>query len=467
MQQPPQTQPSTSSIARSCANNILGIFRFPFIVISKITQKLLSPVKRNQRRNHNRSPAFAFKIIWTIALLIGEVFIFSYSMRKCSWPEHENWNTAASEPVHVAIIADPQIIDDYSYGRTGILQKISEIYPDMYMRKNWINLQNIFDPDAIIFLGDLMDGGRELDDNKWDEELHRFRHLFLPEKPIKTPTFYLAGNHDIGFGNHIVPEAFYRFRKLFGVFSYMTNLGNHSIIALDTITLSGSNNTLKKDARKLMQRLEKDTTNSLPRILLTHVPLYRPPNTDCGPLRQKGQSIKQGAGYQYQNLIVESLTNNILENIKPILIFSGDDHDYCEIRHEEANGIPEISVNSFSFAMGVSRPGFLLLSLYNPLNLTETNFTTFAYSQCLLPNQIRIYIWYIILFIATISCIFSHAFFKLKRNAEILPIWHRYHQKRKWIVFNSQYWKIIGKEIGDIALIAFIIYLICWIWFLV
>ncbi|CAB4382347.1 unnamed protein product [Rhizophagus irregularis] len=466
MQQSSQTQPSTSSIARSCANNILAIFLFPFHVISKITQKLLNPAKRNQRRIHSRSPAFTFKIIWTFALLIGEVFIFSYSMQKCSWPEHESWNTTATEPVHVAIIADPQIIDDYSYGRTGILQKISEIYPDMYMRKNWINLQHIFDPDAIIFLGDLMDGGRELDDNKWDEELHRFRHLFIPEKPIKTPTFYLAGNHDIGFGEHIIPEAFYRFRKVFGAFSYMTKLGNHSIIALDTIALSGSNNNLKKDAKKLMQRLNNDTTNSFPRILLTHVPLYRPPNTDCGPLRQKGHSINQGAGHQYQNLIVESLSNDIMDNIKPLLILSGDDHDYCEILHGE---IPEITVNTFSFAMGVNRPGFLLLSLYNPSNdnSTETNFTTFAYSQCLLPNQIRIYIWYIILFIATIFCIFSQAFLKLRRNSEMLPIWHRYHQKRKWTIFTSQYWKMIAKEVGDIALIAFIIYLGCWIWFLI
>ena len=64
------------------------------------------------------------------------------------------------------MIANPQIIDDYSYGRTGILQKITEVYTDMYMRKNWINLQHIFDPDAVIFLGDLMDGGREWDDNK-------------------------------------------------------------------------------------------------------------------------------------------------------------------------------------------------------------------------------------------------------------------------------------------------------------
>ena len=85
--------------------------------------------------------------------------------------------------------------------------------------------------------------------------------------------------------------------------------------------------------------------------MLTHVPLYRPPNTDCGPFRQQSRSINQGAGYQYQNLIFESLTNYILDSIKPVLIFSGDDHDYCEIQHGKVDPTPEVTVNSFSFAM--------------------------------------------------------------------------------------------------------------------
>ncbi|CAG8483522.1 6373_t:CDS:2 [Diversispora eburnea] len=198
-----------------------------------------------------------------------------------------------AKPYRIAVIADPQIIDDYSYGRTGIFQKISEIYPDIYMKKNWKNMQNIFNPDAIIFLGDLMD----------------------------------AGNHDIGFGDEIISEANKRFQKVFGKTSYNVTLGNHSIIVLDTLKLNSSN---------------------FPRILLSHVPLYRPPNTDCGPLRQNNRYINQGHGYQYQNLIEESLTNFILDNIKPQLILSGDDHDYCEIKHDD---IIEISVNSFSFAM--------------------------------------------------------------------------------------------------------------------
>ncbi|CAG8748215.1 6863_t:CDS:2 [Gigaspora rosea] len=206
---------------------------------------------------------------------------------------------------------------------------------------------------------------------------------------------------------------------------------------------------------------------------MTHVPLYRPPNTDCGPLRQNGHYINQGAGYQYQNLVTESLSNFILNSINPILVFSGDDHDYCEIRHERESEVIEVSVNSFSFAMGVKRPGFLLLSLYNPMNSStsldgiKNNQSTFAYTQCLLPNQIRIYLWYGVLVITTLSCIFSHTFVKIRRSTEMLPVWLRYQQKRRWILFNLQFWKTAGKDVISIAFVALVTYLICWIWFLV
>nr|CAG8469908.1 10128_t:CDS:2 [Entrophospora candida] len=477
---------TNSSLIDIGVNIFLGICRFPFLIISKIFQKLLSPVKRTtQRRTQNHSPTLAFRIIWMIALLLGEILIFSFSMKKCSWPEATEWDTSIATPFHVALIADPQIIDDYSYGRTGILQKISEIYPDMYMRKNWINLQTIFDPDAIIFMGDLMDGGRELDDNKWESELHRFQHLFFPRKPTKTPIYYMAGNHDIGFGDKIVDEAYNRFRKFFGRVNYMVNLGNHLIAVIDTIALSGSNEASKQEAMSLIETIAEGNSSNLnlPKILLTHVPLYRPRDTDCGPLRQKNNYINQGRGYQYQNLVRKNITDLLLDKIKPSVVFSGDDHDYCEIKHEEAGEITEVSINSFRF---------LLLSLYNPpkadntsssspiidnstVNITYNNSyinnnttPTFLYSQCLLPNQLRIYYWYLVLLIVTILCIFSHTFVKIRRNNEILPVWQRYQQpKGKWIMFSSQYWKLASKELGNIALFALSTYLICWIWFLI
>src|SRR4051794_31346610 len=77
-------------------------------------------------------------------------------------------DTTLATPYRIILIGDPQIIDEYSYGRRGILQKISEIFPDMYMHKNWENIGITFSPDAIIFMGDLLDGGREWNDEKYE-----------------------------------------------------------------------------------------------------------------------------------------------------------------------------------------------------------------------------------------------------------------------------------------------------------
>jgi hypothetical protein len=64
------------------------------------------------------------------------------------------------------IIGDPQLTDKFSYGRKGIIQWLTEFYSDLYMRRNWKKLNRIAKPDAVVFLGDLMDGGREWTDDQ-------------------------------------------------------------------------------------------------------------------------------------------------------------------------------------------------------------------------------------------------------------------------------------------------------------
>lgn len=78
---------------------------------------------------------------------------------------------------------------------------------------------------------------------------------------------------------------------------------------------------------------------------------------------------------------------------------SADDHDYCEYTHniplvEEGpeariHSVREVTVKSFSMAMGITRPGFQLLSL-SPGGTTRP--PAVADSPCLLPNQLAIYL---------------------------------------------------------------------------
>ncbi|APA09358.1 hypothetical protein sscle_05g041280 [Sclerotinia sclerotiorum 1980 UF-70] len=169
-----------------------------------------------------------------------------------------------------------------------------------------------------------------------------------------------------------------------------------------------------------------------PTILLTHVPLYRNPGTPCGPLREhwpptpppKGQTtpvipdhrnaISVSRGYQYQNVLSDDDSRKLISKIGNVVsVFSGDDHDYCELVHpEDKNHAREITVKSMNWAMGIRKPGFLMLSMWNlvgadgkPLHSIPTGHgaenthtsNTMESHLCLLPDQIGILINYGIL----------------------------------------------------------------------
>ena len=184
---------------------------------------------------------------------------------------------------------------------------------------------------------------------------------------------------------------------------------------------------------------EPDTKGlaQLPTILLTHVPLFRDKGTPCGPFREhwpptlddngdpltvdERNAIQIVAGYQYQNVLKRELSKEITEKIGNVhYAFSGDDHDYCEVVHRgypsAGAGIREITVKSISWAMGVRKPGFVLLSLWNPIddkgNSIDTgpvHVDTIQTHLCLLPDQLGIFMRYGFVLMLTLSLLLLRA----------------------------------------------------------
>lgn len=94
-----------------------------------------------------------------------------------------------------------------------------------------------------------------------------------------------------------------------------------------------------------------------------------------------------------------------MESIRPVIMFAGDDHDFCLVEHEYKNSltnsivkVPDVTVKSFSMAMGIEKPGFQLLSLLNDGNQQQT----YATQMCELNNRSANALCYSILFVATI-----------------------------------------------------------------
>lgn len=204
----------------------------------------------------------------------------------------------------------------------------------------------------------------------------------------------------------------------------------------------------KVDFKKIPSLDPGPESPDFPTILLTHVPLYRSPGTPCGPKREhwppatppKGQTapvnpdernaISVSGGYQYQNVLNEDDSVMIVSSIGNVVsVFSGDDHDYCEIVHPaNKNHAREITVKSMSWAMGVSKPGFLMLSMWNPVgpngqplrsmknphgDATQQAMTMESH-LCLLPDQISILIRY--------GCLLAFTFLILIIRAALTPI---------------------------------------------
>jgi hypothetical protein len=403
---------------------------------------------------------------------------------------------------------------------------------DNYLRRGYTSLQRQLHPDSVFFLGDLFDGGREwktrhgakfvdpkwgggrsktekkwvktwhrkYGEDYWVREYQRFSDIFFapfnqagsvpgPYQRGRKLVASLPGNHDLGFGAQIQVPVRDRFSAYFGEPNRVDVVGNHTIVSVDTVSLSADTSSFKNEhdlkpiygpvhefldevqatKRKAAQQElavwhgvdrglklrhkvedidEADRTRSpmdpgegapdFPTILLTHVPLYRQRGTPCGPKREHWppskstlkkdgtidpaarddrNAISVSAGYQYQNVLSEEDSVKLIKKIGNVVhAFSGDDHDYCEVVHSDAKeNVREITVKSFSMAMGVPTPGFLMVSLYNPIDakgkpIPGSPKQTIQTHLCLLPNQLHTYMKYVTFIVVSLVLLSIRAF---------------------------------------------------------
>ena len=230
----------------------------------------------------------------------------------------------------------------------------------------------------------------------------------------------------------------------------------------DTDEIESADFQDKSDIPKV--RTPNDEVLDFPTVLLTHVPLYRSDGEPCGPLRERhpptppptGQAdpvdpdlpnaIPISQGYQYQNVLSLDLSKRIIDSLGASVsnVFSGDDHDYCEVVHRAysspGGGVREITAKSISWAMGVRKPGFVMASLWNEVDEDGKNVrrdsngnvlrssaddegkhaseATIQTHLCLLPDQLSILFRYLLVFLFSAILTLGRALFVIFiRNA--------------------------------------------------
>ena len=126
-------------------------------------------------------------------------------------------------------------------------------------------------------------------------------------------------------------EADTRYISHFGPRNYRRTIGNHTLLFIDAPAL------VEEDLLRTDRGHTYDSWPAIPRgpvefvkqtasvdslgpvILFSHIPLFRPLDASCGPLREKG-TIRQGFGFGYQNMVFDGATEFLLQSLKPSLI---------------------------------------------------------------------------------------------------------------------------------------------------
>lgn len=348
-------------------------------------------------------------VSWVVIVHFVERSLVRSAMKKCKW---QSWESASGNVANrMVIIADPQLVDDHSYpNRPAIINYFVKKISDNYMYRNNKFVQHFLDPDTTIFLGDLFDGGRDWGNDAWFKEYKRFVSIF-PKKVNRRTIQSLPGNHDIGFED-IDFEKVKRFALFFGLPNSYHEFGGHYVIFLDTISLSYKDPLVQKQAREFLDTINDVLDNEKPRILFTHVPLYKLNDQRlCGPLRESTKPFPIQKGEQYQTVIDYDLTNEILHKINPVLIYSGDDHDYCDMIHnyDQLKSAREITVKTVSMTGGIKYPAIQLLSLYDPNTIGSTD--SYSTQMCYMPSPYFALNVYVLGLILTI--IFNGLYFLL------------------------------------------------------
>lgn len=355
------------------------------------------------------------RILWVLVVLWHELGAFDWALRSCLWPDSQQPQAQSpnSRVARILVIADPQILDKHSYSERGVfVSLLSRLMVDLNLRKSWHATFHRLQPDAVVVLGDMMDNGRKsMSTTEYENYHRRYRDIFKTYKR-SVPMYFLPGNHDVGLGASasFSPEADSRYTSHFGPRNHYVSVGNHTLVFIDATALAeedvlraGSGHSfdswpaVRYGPIEFVQQIAESHSGGSA-VLFTHIPLARPQDASCGPLRERG-TIRQGFGFGYQNTLMEGATIFLLDRLKPSLILSGDDHDYCDYQHiipSTNTSVREVTVKSFSIAMGVRRPGFQLLSLIStvPLDdsLDQVPVLPPLDTPCFLPDQIGIYL---------------------------------------------------------------------------
>lgn len=276
------------------------------------------------------------------------------------------WPSTDLNSTKILVIAD-----------THIMGKVKSVWIDK-VRREWQMRQafsianTIYQPDVIVFLGDLLDEASFASDSMFRESIADFEKIFV-HMPHQE-RIIVPGNHDVGFHDRMImlPYFLNRFSAYFKstrtIELLRLNQANHlNIVASNSMAFyndtcdfcSSSVASTNLIAERLDNQEQENPESFSSPILFHHIPFYRYDDKDC-ELLGSDTSDKNREGIDVTHKIKSRF---VLGSLKPRVVISGHSHLYCRTMHKIGEQTyEEITVPSFNHKYAQTKPGLLLLT---------------------------------------------------------------------------------------------------------
>ncbi|CAG8584026.1 5951_t:CDS:2, partial [Acaulospora colombiana] len=196
-------------------------------------------------------------------------------------------------------------------------------------------------------LGDLF-SSQWIDNQEFEKRVNRYKWIFGdPRKEYEQEFINLTGNHDIGYSGDISQHRVDRWEREFGKVNFNSwiplvesaenpkNSKVHRLAVINSMNIDGParNEQLRSETWSFLDALAEEREHDdhqTPLILSTHIPLYKREGLCVdGPmtLLDEHDFIKE------QNHLSQNASKFILTKLKPKFIFTGHDHEGCDVTH--------------------------------------------------------------------------------------------------------------------------------------
>lgn len=250
----------------------------------------------------------------------------------------------------VVLIGDPQMEGLARIEREGRYGWINNVLNDHMLRVALRSVLLSAQPTLVVALGDLF-YSQWLRDAPFDHIFERYVDVVVDTVAQHAPgalLLNLSGNHDIGYGLDLSESTVDRFVEHFGPLNSVHVVADHVFAVVNAIALDGCAAGLPyyDDAWAHVADVERRVAESgLPLVLLVHIPLFKPTGSCPG---DKEVEIAWGvgnSGVYSQTVLSENTTELLLTRLRPVLVFSGHDHEGCVYRHA-AHNVTEYTVRA-------------------------------------------------------------------------------------------------------------------------